>query len=142
MEISTNINVMPPLKEIGVGSPAGGGQASSVLPNSNSSVNVSQLSSVPGDTSATTTVDAVAAAKKTEAAKQAALQAAMNAGNKSMQQLSPSLEFQIDPDTKQTVVRVVDTTNNEVIKQIPSAQFLRISSAIEGLQQHILDEKA
>jgi flagellar protein FlaG len=59
-----------------------------------------------------------------------------------MKQLSPSLEFQIDPDTKQTVVRVVDTTNNEVIKQIPSAQFLRISSAIEGLQQHILDEKA
>lgn len=142
MEISTNINVMPPLKGIGVGSPAEGGQASSVLPNSNSSVNVSQLSSVPGDTSATSTVDAVAAAKKTEAAKQAALQAAMNAGNKSMQQLSPSLEFQIDPDTKQTVVRVVDTTNNEVIKQIPSAQFLRISSAIEGLQQHILDEKA
>jgi len=37
---------------------------------------------------------------------------------------------------------VVDTTNNEVIKQIPSAEFLRISSAIEGLQKNLLDEKA
>lgn len=141
MEITTNNSVMLPTRETGGGSSSDAGKAWSPVPVQNVSPELPRVSTV--SVSAAQAPDKQEAdAQKADSAKQAALKAAMDAGNKSMKQLSPSLEFQIDPDTKQTVVRVVDTTNNEVIKQIPSAQFLRISSAIEGLQQHILNEKA
>ena len=141
MEITTNNSVMLPTRDTVAASSSDPGKALSPFPVQNGSPELPRVSSI-SVTAANAPDKQEAAAQKIDSAKQAALKAAMDAGNKSMKQLSPSLEFQIDPDTKQTVVRVVDTTNNEVIKQIPSAQFLRISSAIEGLQQHIIDEKA
>jgi flagellar protein FlaG len=140
MEINTNISVISPIADkTGVSTvDAGKGQ----------NAPVQRLVATPHTTGSGSSevsepvMDPSAASIKEKAVHNAALKAAMDAGTQSLKQVSPALEFQIDPDTKQTVVRVVDTTNNEVIKQIPSAEFLRISSAIEGLQKNLLDEKA
>jgi flagellar protein FlaG len=143
MEINTNISVLPPVADRLVGGASAdlssgqsapiAGQRGNTVPPAATNVSIDNVSSG---------LVTNAASEKAAAAQKAALKAAMDAGTQSLKQISPALEFQIDPDTKQTVVRVVDTTNNEVIKQIPSAEFLRISSAIEGLQKNLLDEKA
>ena len=139
MEITTINTVMPAVQNLPAGAPdLGQGQLPAAIK--------APGASLPIASDAVTAVQAIkepaAAKQKASAAKEAALKAAVDAGTQSLKQFSASLEFQIDPETKHTVVRVVDTTNNEVIKQIPSAQFLRISNAIEGLQKHILEEKA
>jgi flagellar protein FlaG len=137
MEITTTNTVMPAVQNL----PAGVsdlGQAPVAIKASGMALPVASETAVAVQASK----EPSAAEQKASAAKEAALRAAVDAGTQSLKQFSASLEFQIDPETKHTVVRVVDTTNNEVIKQIPSAQFLRISNAIEGLQKHILDEKA
>jgi len=137
MEITTTNTVMPAVQNL----PAGVsdlGQAPVAIKASGMALPVASETAVAVQASK----EPSAAEQKASAAKEAALRAAVDAGTQSLKQFSASLEFQIDPETKLTVVRVVDTTNNEVIKQIPSAQFLRISNAIEGLQKHILDEKA
>lgn len=137
MEITTTNTVMPAVQNL----PAGVsdlGQAPVAIKASGVALPVASETAVAVQASK----EPSAAEQKASAAKEAALRAAVDAGTQSLKQFSASLEFQIDPETKHTVVRVVDTTNNEVIKQIPSAQFLRISNAIEGLQKHILDEKA
>lgn len=41
-----------------------------------------------------------------------------------------SLQFSIDPATGSNVVKVVDQSNNQVIRQIPSEEALRLSKAI------------
>lgn len=137
MEITTTNTVMPAVQNL----PAGAsdiGQAPAAMKASGVALPVASETAV----AVKANKEPSAAEQKASAAKEAALKAAVDAGTQSLKQFSASLEFQIDPETKHTVVRVVDTTNNEVIKQIPSAQFLRISNAIEGLQKHILDEKA
>ena len=137
MEITTTITVMPAVQNLPAGvsdlgqAPVAIKASGMALPVASETAGAVQASKEPS-----------AAEQKASAAKEAALKAAVDAGTQTLKQFSASLEFQIDPETKHTVVRVVDTTNNEVIKQIPSAQFLRISNAIEGLQKHILDEKA
>jgi len=141
MEINTVNTVMPQAREMpnaGQGQVSGGGKASVAHASSVPSSQAPSIQSIEGGAG----VDAGDAAQKSSAARQAALKAAMDAATQTLKQTSPALEFQVDPETKQTVVRVVDTTNNQVIKQIPSAEFLRISSAIEGLQKNLLDDKA
>jgi len=143
MEINTNISAIPPVADRlmgGVAADLSSGQAAATLGQRGGAVSPVGTSA-SSDNGASGSVSN-ASSEKSAAAQKAALKAAMDAGTQSLKQISPALEFQIDPDTKQTVVRVVDTTNNEVIKQIPSAEFLRISSAIEGLQKNLLDEKA
>jgi len=137
MEITTTNTVMPAVQNLPAGT-SDLGQAPVAIKASGVALPVASETAVAVQASK----EPSAAEQKASAAKEAALRAAVDAGTQSLKQFSASLEFQIDPETKHTVVRVVDTTNNEVIKQIPSAQFLRISNAIEGLQKHILDEKA
>ena len=58
-----------------------------------------------------------------------------------MQQTSTSLEFQVDPASKQTVVKMVDVTSNQVLKQFPSEEFLRMASVVDTLQKQLVNEK-
>lgn len=45
---------------------------------------------------------------------------------------SNNLEFSIDDTTGQTVVRVVDSSTQELIRQIPSEEMLAIAKALDG----------
>lgn len=56
--------------------------------------------------------------------------------------VAQNLLFSIDEDTGRTVVKVVDKTTDEVIRQIPSEEILAISKALDKLQGVLLQQKA
>lgn len=58
--------------------------------------------------------------------------------NQAMQQANQSLAFSIDSTTKQTVVKLTDTSTGEVIRQFPTQQTLAISQSIDQYQRGLL----
>lgn len=62
--------------------------------------------------------------------------------NKALQQLSPDLEFELDPDTKRPIVKVIDQQTKQVIRQMPTAEALEISKALDKLQGLLVRQKA
>ena len=70
------------------------------------------------------------------------LKAAIEAGSKALQNQNQTLEFQIDEKSHQSVVKVVDTQTNEVIRQMPSEEFLKMAESIDSFQTRLLHEKA
>jgi flagellar protein FlaG len=67
---------------------------------------------------------------------------ALQSINKALQSLSSNLEFTVDPDSNRTVVKVMDQQTKEVIRQMPSAEALEISKALDKLQGLLLRQKA
>lgn len=53
-----------------------------------------------------------------------------------------TLLFSIDKDTGTTVVKVVDTETEEVIKQIPSEEMLALAKALDQLRGLLVKQKA
>lgn len=53
-----------------------------------------------------------------------------------------NLQFSVDDDTGKTVVRIIDSSTNEVIKQFPSEEMLAISRSIDKLQGLLLRQEA
>lgn len=58
--------------------------------------------------------------------------------NKAMQQSNQNLEFSVDTDTHKVVVRMVDTSTGQLIRQYPTEETLAISRGIEQFQQGLL----
>ena len=52
------------------------------------------------------------------------------------------LKFSIDDDSGQTVVKIVDTATDEVIRQIPSKEMLAIAQALGKIQGLLIRQKA
>jgi flagellar protein FlaG len=50
--------------------------------------------------------------------------------NQSPQARAQGLEFSIDQDSKRTVVKVIDQTTKEVLRQIPSPEALEIAKSL------------
>lgn len=53
-----------------------------------------------------------------------------------------AIEFSIDQDTGQTLVRIVDTATETVIRQIPTEQVVEISKDLSKLQGLFVKAKA
>ena len=53
-----------------------------------------------------------------------------------------NLNFSIDKDTDDMVVKVMDTETQEVIRQFPSEETLKLAKHIEGMLGLILDDRA
>jgi len=68
----------------------------------------------------------------------AQLESAVRDLNQSMKANSSNLAFSIDPDTEQTVVKLMDSSTGEVIKQFPSKEAIAIAKAIGEIQQGLL----
>jgi len=51
--------------------------------------------------------------------------------NQRMQQINRDLQFSVDDSSGYTVIRVVDSETEEVVRQIPSEEFLRISRSLQ-----------
>jgi flagellar protein FlaG len=60
------------------------------------------------------------------------LKEAVSRLNKSSQDKSQGLEFSIDKDSKRTVVKVIDQTTKEVLRQIPTLEALEIAKSLES----------
>jgi flagellar protein FlaG len=71
------------------------------------------------------------------------LKSAVATINKALGQTNLNLELSVDTGTNRTVVRMVDTSTGELIRQYPSESTLAISRSIEEFQQGLLlSEKA
>jgi flagellar protein FlaG len=63
------------------------------------------------------------------------LAAAIDKLNSKVQNLNRNLEFSIDKDSGELVVKVVDAHTHEVIRQIPRKEALALASSIEQYMQ-------
>ena len=68
---------------------------------------------------------------KTEQLSSEELQQVVTQLNKQMQQVQRDLLFSVDDSSGRTIVRVVNTETEEVVRQIPSEEILRISSNLQ-----------
>jgi len=68
-----------------------------------------------------------------EPAKGAALADAVSELNDYVQTIQRDLEFSIDHDSGRTIIKVIDSKNNEVIRQIPSEEALSLARRLDQL---------
>ena len=68
----------------------------------------------------------------------AQLQSAVDSINKALQQSNKNLEFTVDAESKDPVVKLVDSETGDVIRQYPSEEALSIARSIDDFQQGML----
>jgi flagellar protein FlaG len=73
---------------------------------------------------------------------QEAVAAAVQSANAYVQSVSSSLQFSLDQDTGRTVVKMVDTETEEVLRQFPSEEMLAISKSIDRMQGLLINREA
>ncbi|MDP2266849.1 MAG: flagellar protein FlaG [Thiobacillus sp.] len=73
---------------------------------------------------------------------QEAVAAAAQSTNAYMQSVSSSLRFSLDQDTGHTVVRMIDTETEDVLRQFPSEEMLAISKSIDRMQGLLINREA
>ena len=71
-----------------------------------------------------------------------AVAAAVKSANAYIQSVSTNLHFSFDQDTGHTVVRMVDTETQEILRQIPSEEMLAISKSIDRMQGLLINRQA
>ena len=81
-------------------------------------------------------------ASSSSAPSAAAVKAAVERANETLHAISQAVEFAYDEDAKQTVVRVVDTEDHQVLRQIPAPEMLEIARALERMQSLLIRAKA
>jgi len=59
-----------------------------------------------------------------------------------VQNFQRDLQFSVDKDSDRLVVKVVDSETQEVIRQIPSEEMLRIARSLDSSESLILREQA
>ena len=52
------------------------------------------------------------------------------------------VDYKVDHETNEVVIRIVDNESGEVIRQIPGEEFLRFANRISNFNQKYLDETA
>ena len=62
------------------------------------------------------------------------VQDAVKEVQKAVAPLAQELQFTIDKDTGRTVVKVMDTSTNKVVRQIPTEEILEMAKSIGNLQ--------
>lgn len=62
--------------------------------------------------------------------------------NQSLPISSQSLEFSLDDDSKQMVVKVIDQDTREVVRQIPSVEALEIAKSLDKMMGLLIKQKA
>lgn len=62
------------------------------------------------------------------------LKSAVDNANKTLKQSDSKLEFIIDTDTDKTIVKLVESSTGELIRQYPTKEMLEIARAIDQFQ--------
>lgn len=88
----------------------------------------------------TETVHAVTA--KAAVPSQRELEEAVERINRSVQAKSQSLEFSIDNDSKRTIVKVIDQSTKEVLRQIPTPEALQIAKSLDSGKGLLISQEA
>ena len=103
--------------------------------------------SVPAPSSATRSAPEQAAAVVSEPVKSAVppppdIEAVVEQLNRMMQSMNNSLQFEIDRPTGKTVVRVIDSNTNEIVRQFPSEEVLAIARVLESAKSGLVSDLA
>ena len=53
-----------------------------------------------------------------------------------------NLNFSVDKDTGRTVIRVIDASTNEVLRQLPPEEILDLAASMEAIAGRLLSVKA
>lgn len=116
------------------------GTSFKATPRADQSILVSGAVTVVKEQPAVMTASAV---QQTDAATaQSQVGQALQSINKAMQKLSSNLEFTVDEDSNRTIVKVMDTQTQEIIRQMPSVEAIEISKALDKLQGLLVKQKA
>ena len=70
------------------------------------------------------------------------MQAVVDKLNEFMHNDQRNLNFSVDTDTDETIVKVMDTETQEVIRQFPSEEALKLTKHIEGMMGLIFNDHA
>jgi flagellar protein FlaG len=70
------------------------------------------------------------------------LAAALKKINEAMPVSAQSLEFSIDDDSKDIIVKVIDQNTKEVVRQIPSKEALEIAKSLDKMQGLLIRQTA
>ena len=70
------------------------------------------------------------------------LTAAVDDMNRQAQNLQRSLQFSVEQDLNLTVVKVINPHTDEVVRQIPSEEFIAIARAFEETHSLLFDAEA
>jgi flagellar protein FlaG len=62
--------------------------------------------------------------------------------NRNIQAFTQALEFEVDHDTHEVVVKLVDTQDGSVLRQVPSQEMLAIARALDRMQTLLLRGQA
>ena len=68
----------------------------------------------------------------------ARLQSAVDHINQMLTQDNKGVEFSVDSSTKKSIVKVVDSTTGDLIRQFPSEEGLSLTRAIDRIQNGLL----
>lgn len=91
--------------------------------------------------SAVQTEQSVAQTQKTEASRQE-LEDAVKQVNDFLKPINDSIQFNLDDDTGKTIVKVIDLSTKDVIRQFPSEEMLSIAKAIDKMKGLLVQQKA
>lgn len=70
------------------------------------------------------------------------LERALDDVRRVVEPMARNLLFTIDEDTGRTVVKVIDSATDEVIRQIPSEEILSIAKALDKLKGLLIQQEA
>jgi flagellar protein FlaG len=70
------------------------------------------------------------------------VQRAVENANRNIQVFTQALEFEVDRDTDTVVVRLIDTADGSVLRQVPSEEMLAIARALARMQSALLRSEA
>jgi flagellar protein FlaG len=88
-----------------------------------------------GEASAHPSATAAAATAITpDTVNRVAVEAAVKDMNEFIRPATSSVEFSLDEDSGRTIVKMIDTETNKVVRQFPSEEALAISKALDRLQ--------
>lgn len=85
-------------------------------------------------------VEAPAAPQQKASSEQ--VQAAIENLKRASQSADQNLQFSVDGETGQTVIKVVDGGTKEVIRQIPSEEVLQLAKSLDKISGMLFSQKA
>ncbi len=77
-----------------------------------------------------------------QAASKEQISKAVESINKSIQVVAQNIEFSVDHDSKQVIVKVIDQQTKQVLRQIPNEEILEIAKSLDKLQGLLIKQTA
>ena len=118
-------------------SPPGTTAIGNILPERQTANRATAVDNLPAQSTQTTS-----ATDSTTKPKPEELDQAIKAVNEFVKPFNNALNFSVDQESKTTVVKVIDQSTKEVIRQIPSEEMLALAKALDTMKGLLIQQKA